>query len=347
MDVKLTVVGGKASKSVIPLKLPTIIGRSREAELTIAHPMISRQHCHIYEKDGLLWIRDMGSLNGTVVQGQRIKESPLPPDREFTVGPLTFRAQYEYEGDLAAVPPAVLAEEGAAGDQVEEAPDFESVDDVSPHDPQTVPVGGSGSGPDFSFLDDADGSPAADAAPAFSPWSDSDAGIAPAAKASAATKPAQPAAPAQEEEPADSQAVEESEEEEPEPTPPPNLRKPEPQTFKEAAAEAEVVAEPAAETEPMEEPVTPRKPRAVKKKAQEPWYVGLFAGFMKKREKSARLGMKSKGKPTFTAAASPPEEEPALPPSEPKAAAQPQTKAKASAELDDAAFLDFLGGGPK
>ena len=57
--------------------------------------------------------------------------------------------------------------------------------------------------------------------------------------------------------------------------------------------------------------------------------------------------MKSKGKPTFTAAASPPEEEPVLPQSEPKAAAQPQTKAKASAESDDAAFLDFLGGGPK
>jgi hypothetical protein len=141
--------------------------------------------------------------------------------------------------------------------------------------------------------------------------------------------------------------VEESEEEEPEPTPPPNLRKPKPETFKEVVAEAEVAAELVAEAEPVEEPATSREFRAVKKKAQEPWYVGLFAGFMKKREKSARLGMKSKGKPTFTAAASPPEEEPALPPSEPKAAAQPQTKAKASAELDDAAFLDFLGGGPK
>jgi len=338
MEVKLTVVGGKASKRVIPLKLPTIIGRSREAELTIAHPMISRQHCQIYEKDGLLWIRDMGSLNGTVVQGQRVKESPLPPDREFTVGPLTFRPQYEYEGDPAAVPPAVLAEQSAAGDQVEEAPDFEAVGDGAPHDPQTVPVGGSGSGPDFSFLDDA--------APAVSPWSDSDVGIAPAARTPVVAKPAQPAAPAQEEELVDFEAVEETEEEEPEPTPPPNLRKPKPETLEEVVVEAELVAE----AEPVEEPAAPKKPMAGKKKAKEPWYAGLFA---KKREKSARPGVKSKGKPMPTAgksaapAASPPKEEPAQPQSEPEAAAQPQTKAKAAAELDDAAFLDFLGEGPE
>jgi len=355
MEVKLTVVGGKASKSVIPLKLPTIIGRSREAELTIAHPMISRQHCQIFEKDGLLWIRDMGSLNGTVVQGQRVKESPLPPDREFTVGPLTFRPQYEYKGDLAAVPPPVLAEEGAAGDQVEEAPDFESVDGVSPHDPRTVPVGGSGSEPDFSFLDDSGGSPAADAAPAFSPWSDSDVGIAPAAKTPAVAKPAQPAAPVQEEELVDFETVEEAGEEEPEPTPPPNLRKPKP--IEKPAVEPEtetfevVIAEAVDEPEPVEEPAMPKKPVAMKKKAKEPWYVDLFG---KKRKKPAQPGVKSKGKPTPTAgkkaapAASPPEEEPAEPQSEPKAAAQPQTKAKqASAESEDAAFLDFLDGGPE
>ncbi len=94
MEAKLIVVGGKASKAKIALKLPTVIGRSREAGLTIAHPMISRRHCEVFEADGLLMVRDLGSLNGTVVGGQRVKESPLPPDAEFTVGPLTFRAEY-------------------------------------------------------------------------------------------------------------------------------------------------------------------------------------------------------------------------------------------------------------
>ena len=114
MDAKLLVVGGKASKGSISLKLPTVIGRSREATLTIAHPMISRRHCEVYEADGLLMVRDLGSLNGTVIGGQRIKEAPLPPDGEFSIGPLTFRAQYQYAGELDGLPAPVLAERKAA-----------------------------------------------------------------------------------------------------------------------------------------------------------------------------------------------------------------------------------------
>ncbi len=132
MEAKLIVVGGKASKAEIALKLPTIIGRSRKARLTIAHPMISRQHCEVFEADGLLKVRDLGSLNGTLVGGQQVKESPLPPDAEFTVGPLTFRVQYNYEGDLSQLPAPVLAEQGDVASAVAveaEGPDFQAVDE--------------------------------------------------------------------------------------------------------------------------------------------------------------------------------------------------------------------------
>ena len=143
MEAKLLVVGGKASKGSISLKLPTVIGRSREATLTIAHPMISRRHCEVYEAEGLLMIRDLGSLNGTVIGGQRIKEAPLPPDGEFSIGPLTFRAQYHYAGELDGLPAPVLAERkarrtrrGRPGHGAE-SPDFQAVDDSVPFDPQS------------------------------------------------------------------------------------------------------------------------------------------------------------------------------------------------------------------
>ncbi len=74
MEAKLIVVGGKANKKTIALKPPTNIGRSRDADLTIPHPMISRQHCEVFETDGLLMVRDLGSLNGTMVGGRRVKE---------------------------------------------------------------------------------------------------------------------------------------------------------------------------------------------------------------------------------------------------------------------------------
>ncbi len=98
MHVQLTIVGGKANKGEVRVKVPSVIGRSRQAGLTIAHPTISRRHCELYEVDGLLHVRDLGSLNGVFVGGHRVTDAPLPPNAEFTIGPLTFRVQYQQEG---------------------------------------------------------------------------------------------------------------------------------------------------------------------------------------------------------------------------------------------------------
>ncbi|MCO6454246.1 MAG: FHA domain-containing protein [Pirellulaceae bacterium] len=95
MHAKLVVVGGDAKAAEINLKLPTIIGRGRNASLTLAHPLVSRQHCEIVEHEGRLLVRDLGSLNGTFVGNERITESILAPGELLTVGTVTFRAVYE------------------------------------------------------------------------------------------------------------------------------------------------------------------------------------------------------------------------------------------------------------
>ncbi len=141
MEATLTVIGGKTSKRTITLrKLPTVIGRGKEARLTIAHPMVSRRHCELSEKGGLLMVRDLGSLNGTLVGGRRIKEAPLPPGGEFSIGPLSFCAQYQYDGDRKSLPPTVWAEPAAAGaaPAAEEMPDFEDINDTSPVPPKAA-----------------------------------------------------------------------------------------------------------------------------------------------------------------------------------------------------------------
>lgn len=95
MKAKLVVVGNTAKTTEIALKLPALIGRGREATLTVPHPLISRQHCEIYEADGQLIVRDLGSLNGTFVGGQRVTESVLPDGEVLTIGTVSFRAIYE------------------------------------------------------------------------------------------------------------------------------------------------------------------------------------------------------------------------------------------------------------
>jgi len=122
MHAKLVIVGGKANKGEVALDLPGTIGRSRDADLTVAHPMISRQHCELYEVDGLLMIRDLGSLNGTFVGQAQIKEAPLRPNDQFSIGPLTFRVEYDYIGETPVAPA-----ETPAAEAVPEIPDFEAV----------------------------------------------------------------------------------------------------------------------------------------------------------------------------------------------------------------------------
>ena len=120
MQAILIVIGGKANKSEVVLNLPATIGRSREADLTVGHRMISRKHCETYLVDGLMMIRDVGSLNGTYVKGQRVREAPLPPGAKFTIGPITFRVNYEYSGDSSNLPPIIPADAPPSDETLDE-----------------------------------------------------------------------------------------------------------------------------------------------------------------------------------------------------------------------------------
>jgi len=104
MKATLLVVTGDTTKRQVTLRLPCVLGRSREADVTVPHPMISRRHCRLSETNGLLMLRDLDSLNGTMIGGRRIASAPLPPDAEFTIGPLTFRVLYDYKGELKSLP---------------------------------------------------------------------------------------------------------------------------------------------------------------------------------------------------------------------------------------------------
>jgi predicted component of type VI protein secretion system len=95
LNAKLVVVGGDVKTAEIKLRLPSTIGRGRGATILLPHPLVSRQHCELFEAQGRLMVRDLGSLNGTFINNERINEAPLPTGDLLTVGAVTFRAIYE------------------------------------------------------------------------------------------------------------------------------------------------------------------------------------------------------------------------------------------------------------
>jgi hypothetical protein len=69
-----------------------VVGRSREADIVISDPNISRRHAELRRGDEGWQIVDLGSTNGIKVNGRRVDQQALRPGDQITVGvtDLTF-----------------------------------------------------------------------------------------------------------------------------------------------------------------------------------------------------------------------------------------------------------------
>ena len=73
------------------LKDMTLVGRKEECDLRLNHKSVSKIHCVIVKTDGLLLLRDLGSTNGTKVNGQRVRRAALLPNDQLSVASLRFK----------------------------------------------------------------------------------------------------------------------------------------------------------------------------------------------------------------------------------------------------------------
>ena len=70
----------------------TVVGRSSKlCELVVDHTSISKQHCVLIKTDGLLYLRDLGSTNGTRVNGQRVIRGALLPGDQIAFSSISYR----------------------------------------------------------------------------------------------------------------------------------------------------------------------------------------------------------------------------------------------------------------
>jgi pSer/pThr/pTyr-binding forkhead associated (FHA) protein len=83
----------------------TLVGRKEDCDVRLDHKSVSKMHCVIVKTDGMLFLRDLGSTNGTKVNGQRVRRAALLPNDQV------FIANYKFRVHMGPDEPSVMAEE--------------------------------------------------------------------------------------------------------------------------------------------------------------------------------------------------------------------------------------------
>jgi hypothetical protein len=108
-------ISGKYQGGEFPLKpdKQIVIGRSGELDMVLVEDMVSRKHAKINTNAGKITIEDLGSTNGTFVNGEKIKHARLKEGDRILIGTSILR--------LVQQDPSHNVDEGAVRQNLEEA----------------------------------------------------------------------------------------------------------------------------------------------------------------------------------------------------------------------------------
>jgi hypothetical protein len=76
-------VNGKAHELQ---KASVVIGRSKDCDIRVSDPNVSRRHAEVRQEGSTYWIVDLGSTNGISVNGHALKRAKLDDDDRITLG---------------------------------------------------------------------------------------------------------------------------------------------------------------------------------------------------------------------------------------------------------------------
>lgn len=97
MSLRLRIVQGRPhGQQLCFSRGEYLFGRGAECHVRPNSEWVSRQHCLLRVTADAAWIRDLGSRNGTLINGARlVSEHSLRPGDRVEVGPLVFEVQFE------------------------------------------------------------------------------------------------------------------------------------------------------------------------------------------------------------------------------------------------------------
>ena len=113
----------KGGPPVTLTRTVTVVGRSRRlCDLTLLHGSVSKMHCILVKTDGLIFMRDLGSTNGTRVNGQRVLRGALLPGDQISFAGTTFQVHLGPDPRLSAggIDPGMHTEPVPIADRISE-----------------------------------------------------------------------------------------------------------------------------------------------------------------------------------------------------------------------------------
>ena len=85
-----------ASAGWPPIRLDrvlVVVGRHPNCDVRLISPRVSRWHCCMTEVAGEVWVRDLGSTNGTWIDGQRVSSGRLRAGDALAIASLRYRVE--------------------------------------------------------------------------------------------------------------------------------------------------------------------------------------------------------------------------------------------------------------
>jgi pSer/pThr/pTyr-binding forkhead associated (FHA) protein len=97
LQVRLVLEKGRKPVKVYRLRgTETIVGRAKGSGLRIPSAEVSRRHCLLSIQQGFPTAEDLGSANGTLLNGSPIRgKQIIRPGDQLTIGPVTFVVEYQ------------------------------------------------------------------------------------------------------------------------------------------------------------------------------------------------------------------------------------------------------------
>ncbi|HKY62368.1 MAG TPA: sigma 54-interacting transcriptional regulator [bacterium] len=136
---------GKASRSLRMSSESLSLGAGEKNDVVLQDPYLSSRHAKLTLREGRLWVHDLGSTNGTFLNGVKVREAELEEGQILKIGQCELRISSEERVESAG-PKNVDRFQGMVGGSLQMRELYGLLEKVGPTEASVLILGESGTG---------------------------------------------------------------------------------------------------------------------------------------------------------------------------------------------------------